>query len=104
MTCYAFSKFDQSEQQVFRSDVVVVKPLSLLARKRQSLLGTWSKIIHCCASDATARCMTMLKIGMTHVLQDASLGGGRSRQDNNRYHHRESNTMTRITPINTADP
>src|SRR4029077_15446533 len=33
--CYAFSKFDQSEQQVFSSHVVVVEPLGLLARKRQ---------------------------------------------------------------------
>ena len=50
--CYAFSKFDQSEQQVFSSHVVVVEPLGLLARKRQDLLGTWSKIIHYCVSDA----------------------------------------------------
>ena len=32
--CYAFSKFDQSEQQVLRSHVVVVEPLGLLACKR----------------------------------------------------------------------
>ena len=44
--CYALSKFDQSKQQVFSSHVVVVEPLGLLARKRQDLLGTWSKIIH----------------------------------------------------------
>ena len=44
--CYALSKFDQSEQQVFRSHVVVVEPLCLLARERHDLLGTWSKIIH----------------------------------------------------------
>ena len=50
--CYALSKFDQSEQQVFRSDVIVVEPLGLPARKRQDLLGTWSKIIHYCVSDA----------------------------------------------------
>ena len=50
--CYALSKFDQSEQQVFRSHVVVVEPLGLLARKRQDLLGAWSKIIHYCVSDA----------------------------------------------------
>jgi hypothetical protein len=50
--CYALSEFDQSEQQVFRSHVVVVEPLGLLARKRQELLGTWSKIIHHCVSDA----------------------------------------------------
>ena len=49
---YALSKFDQSEQQVFSSHVVVVEPLGLLARKRQDLLGTWSKIIHVCVSDA----------------------------------------------------
>ena len=30
--CYAFSKFDKSEQQVFRSHVVVVEPIGLLAR------------------------------------------------------------------------
>jgi hypothetical protein len=46
------SKFDQAEQQVFSSHVIVVEPLGLLARKRQDLLGTWSKIIHCCVSDA----------------------------------------------------
>src|SRR5262249_19678688 len=43
---YALSNFDQAEQKVFRSHVVVAQPLSLLARKRQDLLGTWSKIIH----------------------------------------------------------
>src|SRR5260370_7613498 len=46
--CYALSKFDQAEQQVFSSHVVVVEPLGLLARKRQDLLGAWSKIIHYC--------------------------------------------------------
>ena len=46
--CYAFSKFDQAEQQVFRSNVVVVEPLGLLARKRQDLLGAWRKITHHC--------------------------------------------------------
>src|SRR5271165_6228376 len=50
--CYALSKFDQSEQQVFSSHVVVVEPLGLFARKRQDLLGTWSKVIHHCVSDA----------------------------------------------------
>ena len=49
---YALSKFDQSEQQVFSSHVVVVKPLGLLARKRQDLLDAWSKIIHYCVSEA----------------------------------------------------
>ena len=44
--CYAFSKFDQAEQQVFCSDVVVAEPLGLLARKRQDLLGAWRKITH----------------------------------------------------------
>jgi hypothetical protein len=51
VNCYALSKFDQSEQQVFSSHVVVVEPLGLLARKRQDLLGSWSKIIHYCFSD-----------------------------------------------------
>ena len=50
--CYALSEFDQSEQQVFSSHVIVVEPLGLLARKRQDLLGTWSKIIHYGVSDA----------------------------------------------------
>ena len=51
---YALSKFDQAEQKVFRSHVVVVEPLGLLARKRQDLLGTWSKIIHHCVSEAAS--------------------------------------------------
>src|SRR5262249_20851207 len=46
--CYALSKFEQSEQHVFSSHVVVVEPLGLLARERHDLLGTWSKIIHYC--------------------------------------------------------
>ena len=50
--CYAFSKFDQSEQQVFRSHVVVFEPLGLLACKRQELLSAWRKIIHHCVSEA----------------------------------------------------
>ena len=53
--CYALSKFDQSEQQVFGSHVVVVEPLGLLARKRQDLLGAWRKIIHDCVSEAGRR-------------------------------------------------
>jgi hypothetical protein len=52
--CYALSEFDQSEQQVFSSHVVVFEPLGLLARKRQELSGTWSKIIHHCVSEAGA--------------------------------------------------
>ena len=43
---YALSKFDQTEQDVFSSHVVVVEPLGLLASKRKDLLGAWSKIIH----------------------------------------------------------
>jgi hypothetical protein len=35
--------------QVFSSHIVVFEPLGLLARKRQDLLATWSKIIHHCA-------------------------------------------------------
>src|SRR5206468_3260575 len=42
--------------------VVVVEPLGLLARKRQDLLGTRSKIIHDCISDTGASCMTLLKV------------------------------------------
>ena len=77
------SKLDQSEQQVFRSHVVVVEPLSLLACKRQSLLGTRSKIIHYWASDATVRCVTMLKIGMTPRVTGRIAGAVAGRQDNN---------------------
>jgi len=55
--CHALSKFDQSEQQVFRSHVGVVEPLGLLERKRQELFGTWSKIIHCCIQRCRARCL-----------------------------------------------
>ena len=42
--CYALSKFDQSEQEVFSSHVVVVEPLGLLARKRQDLLEDWARL------------------------------------------------------------
>src|SRR5260370_19426057 len=59
--CYALSKFDQSEQQVFSSHVIVVEPLGLLARKRQDLLGAWSKIIHYCVSEAGRR-LSLLKV------------------------------------------
>jgi hypothetical protein len=50
--CYALSEFDQAKQKVFSSHAVVVEPFGLLARKRQELLGTWSKIIHHCVSEA----------------------------------------------------
>ena len=59
---YALSKFDQAEQQVFSSHIVVVEPLGLLARKRQDLLETWRKIIHYCASDRACR-LSSLKVG-----------------------------------------
>jgi len=49
---YALSKFDQSEQEMFSSHVVVVESLGLLARKREDLLGAWRKIIHYCVSEA----------------------------------------------------
>src|SRR6202047_965567 len=60
--CYALSKLDQPEQQVFSSHVVVIEPLGLFARKRQDLLGTWSKIIHHCIPDAGTRPTTLLKV------------------------------------------
>ena len=50
--CYTLSEFDQAEQEVFSSHVVVVEPFGLLARKRQDLLGAWRKIIHYCVSEA----------------------------------------------------
>ena len=65
--CYAFSKFDQSEQQVFRSHVVVVEPLGLLGRKRQDLLGTRSKIIHHCVPLPGP--LTLLKVDTTSSFQ-----------------------------------
>jgi len=58
-------KFDQSQQQVLSSHVVLVEPPRLLARKRQDLLGTWSKIIHECISDAGARRLTFWKVDPT---------------------------------------
>ena len=65
--CYAFSKFDQSKQQVFRSHVVVVEPLGLLARKRQDPLGTRSKIIHHCVPLPGP--LTLLKVDTTSSFQ-----------------------------------
>src|ERR1700738_5346469 len=65
--CYALSKFDQAEQKVFRSDVVVVEPLGLLARKRQDLLGTRSKIIH--HSVPLPGPLTLLKVDTTSAFQ-----------------------------------
>jgi hypothetical protein len=67
--CYALSRFDQSEQQVFSSHAVVVEPLGLLARKRKDLLCTWSKIIHDDIFDAGARRLTLLKVDPTSALQ-----------------------------------
>src|SRR6516165_5611353 len=65
--CYALSKFDQSEQQVFRSHVIVVEPLGLLARKRQDLLGAWSKIIH--HRVALLGPLSLLKVDTTSAFQ-----------------------------------
>jgi hypothetical protein len=67
--CYALSKFDQAEQEVFSSHVVVVEPLGLLARKRQDLLGAWRKIIHYCVSEARPRRLILLKVDTTPALQ-----------------------------------
>src|SRR5262249_58880273 len=50
--CHALSKFDPSQQQVFRSYLSVVEPLGLRERKRQDLFGTWSEILHDCIFDA----------------------------------------------------
>src|ERR1700736_4103682 len=65
--CYALSKFDQSEQQVFRPHVVVVEPLGLLARKRQDLLGARSKIIHHCVPLPGP--LTLLKVETTSAFK-----------------------------------
>jgi hypothetical protein len=62
----------------------VVEPLGLLARKRQSLLGARSKIIHCCRSDVTVRCVTMLKIGMTPRVTGRIAGAVAGRQETTR--------------------
>jgi len=53
---------------VFRSDVIVVEPLGLLARKRQDLLGARSKIIHYCVSEAGRR-LSLLKVDTAPALQ-----------------------------------
>src|ERR1700752_771852 len=66
--CHALSKFDQSQQQVFRSHVCVVDPLGLLECKRQDLLGARSKIIHYCVSEAGRR-LSLLKVDTTPALQ-----------------------------------
>src|ERR1700716_3067138 len=66
--CYALSEFDQSEQQVFRSHVVVFEPLGLLARKHQDVLSAWRKITHHCVFEAAPR-LTLLKVDTTPALQ-----------------------------------
>src|ERR1700739_3079512 len=50
VACDPLPELDQPEQEMLGTDVVVVKPISFLARKRQHLLRTWSKIIHHCNS------------------------------------------------------
>jgi hypothetical protein len=65
--CYTLSEFDQAEQEVFSSHVVVVEPLGLLARKRQDLLGTRSKIIHHCVPLPGP--LTLLKVDATSASQ-----------------------------------
>jgi hypothetical protein len=44
---------------------VVVEPLGFLARKRQDLLATWSKITHHSVSDAFARRLIWWKVDTT---------------------------------------
>src|SRR6202030_3733836 len=41
--CNALAKFDQPEQKMLSSHIIVVEPVSFLAGERQHLLGTWSK-------------------------------------------------------------
>ena len=65
--CYALSKFDQAEQQVFSSHVVVVEPLGLLNRKRQDPLGARSKIIHHCVPLPGP--LTLLKVDTASAFQ-----------------------------------
>jgi hypothetical protein len=47
----------------------VVEPLGLLARKRQDLLGTWSKIAHLLRFRRRARRLNWLKVDTTPALQ-----------------------------------
>ena len=44
--CDALAQFDQSEQEVFGADKIVIEPVGLLARQRQHLLGSRREIIH----------------------------------------------------------
>ena len=66
----ALSQFDQSEQQVFSPQIFVVEPLGFLARQRQDLFATWSKIAHPCISDVRLRsaCLTWVKVDTTPAL------------------------------------
>jgi hypothetical protein len=75
--CYALSKFDQAEQEVFSSHVVVVEPLGLLACKHQDLLGTWSKIIHHCVPLPGP--LTLLKVDTTSAFQHFNIKTKRNR-------------------------
>jgi hypothetical protein len=42
----ALSKLDQAKENVFRSHVVVVEAVGLLASESEDLLGAWGEIIH----------------------------------------------------------
>jgi hypothetical protein len=65
--CHSLSEFDQSEQKVFSSHVIVVEPLGLLARKRQDLLGAWRKITHHYVPLPSL--LTLLKVDTTSAFQ-----------------------------------
>jgi hypothetical protein len=42
----ALAEFDQSEQDVFGADVVVVETICLFAGEGEDLLGAWGEVIH----------------------------------------------------------
>src|SRR6266436_9312564 len=50
--CYALAKFDQAEQKVLCTHIIVVEAVRFFARERQHLLRTWCKVVHHCNSAA----------------------------------------------------
>ena len=44
--CYPLPQFDEPQQKMFGSDVIVIKPVCFLTGKRQNLLRARCEIIH----------------------------------------------------------
>src|SRR5436309_10726086 len=57
--CHALAELDQPEKQMLGADVVMVESVGFLTSKRQNLLSSRCKIIHCSMVHSSSHCLSL---------------------------------------------